>query len=85
MMLWSAVAMALREIRRNAMRSFLTALGIVIGVGAVIAMVHLGDAATRGVTSQIASLGQNLLFVSPGAQQHGPGGTRATATPSCPC
>ncbi len=80
MMLWSAVAMALREIRRNAMRSFLTALGIVIGVGAVIAMVHLGDAATRGVTSQIASLGQNLLFVSPGAQQHGPGGTRATAT-----
>ncbi len=81
MMFWSAVAMALREIRRNAMRSFLTALGIVIGVAAVITMVHLGDAATRGVTSQIASLGQNLLFVTPGAGQRGPGGMRTAATP----
>jgi putative ABC transport system permease protein len=79
MMFWSALSMALREIRRNVMRSFLTALGIVIGVAAVIAMVHLGEAATRGVTQQIASLGQNLLFVTPGAQQHGPGGARSTA------
>ncbi|MFO0746703.1 MAG: ABC transporter permease [Myxococcota bacterium] len=77
-MLWSALGMALREIRRNAMRSFLTALGIVIGVAAVIAMVHLGAAATRSVTDQIASLGQNLMFVSPG-NQRGPGGARSTA------
>ncbi len=79
-MVFSALAMGLREIRRNAMRSFLTALGIVIGVAAVIVMVHLGDAATRGVTDQIASLGQNLLFVTPGAADRGPGGTRAAAT-----
>jgi putative ABC transport system permease protein len=80
-MISSALGMGLREIRRNAMRSSLTALGIVIGVAAVIVMVHLGDAATRGVTDQIASLGQNLLFVTPGAADRGPGGTRASATP----
>jgi len=79
MMLVSALSMALREVRRNAMRSVLTALGIVIGVAAVIAMVHLGNAATRSVTDQISSLGQNLLFVTPGAQTQGPGGTRSAS------
>ncbi len=78
MSLWTTFMMALQAIRRNAMRSFLTALGIVIGVAAVIAMVHLGESATASVQNQISSLGDNLLIVAPGKRQHGPGGTRGT-------
>ena len=81
MMIFTTLGMSLRAIRRNKMRSFLTALGIVIGVGAVIAMVHLGDAATRNVTDQISAMGQNLLIVSPGTRGRGPGGTRSDAKP----
>ncbi len=69
-MLLEAVKLALQAIRRNAMRSFLTVLGIVIGVGAVIAMVTIGNGTTAKVTADLAKLGTNLLFVSPG--QFGP-------------
>ena len=65
-MLWNALLLALREIRRNVMRSILTILGIVIGVAAVIVMVTLGGGATAQVTEQISSLGTNLLMVRPG-------------------
>ncbi|AKH20978.1 ABC transporter permease [Sedimenticola thiotaurini] len=65
-MLWNALLLAMREIRRNVMRSFLTILGIVIGVAAVIIMVTIGGGATVQVTEQIASLGSNLLMVTPG-------------------
>ncbi|WP_235943278.1 ABC transporter permease [Zoogloea dura] len=78
MMLWNAVLLALREIRRNLMRSFLTVLGIVIGVSAVITMVTLGNGATRSVSDQIASLGSNLLIIRPG-QHLGPGRDSAGA------
>jgi putative ABC transport system permease protein len=71
-MLWNALLLALREIRRNIMRSSLTILGIVIGVAAVIIMVNLGRGATAQVAAQIASLGSNLLMVRPG-QRLGPG------------
>ncbi|BAK78015.1 ABC transporter, permease protein [Pseudogulbenkiania sp. NH8B] len=71
-MLWNAFALALREIRRNVLRSFLTILGIVIGVAAVIIMVTLGGGATLQVTQQIASLGSNLLIISP-SRRLGPG------------
>ncbi|MCB9735483.1 MAG: ABC transporter permease [Deltaproteobacteria bacterium] len=80
-MVISSILMALREIIRNKMRSTLTAIGIVIGVGAVIVVVHLGDATTRQITDNIASMGQNLLIVSPGAGGRGPGGARASAPP----
>ena len=60
-MLWNALLLAIREIRRNVMRSFLTILGIVIGVAAVIIMVTIGGGATVQVTQQIESLGSNLL------------------------
>ncbi|RKJ96845.1 FtsX-like permease family protein [Alicycliphilus denitrificans] len=73
MMLLNSLLLALRSIRRNLMRSFLTVLGIVIGVSAVITMVTLGNGATLAVQSQIASLGTNLLQVRPG-QRMGPGG-----------
>jgi putative ABC transport system permease protein len=65
-MIGNAVLMALREIRRNVLRSFLTILGIVIGVGAVITMVTIGGGATLEVRQQIAAMGSNLLIVSPG-------------------
>ena len=77
-MIWNALLLALREIRRNLMRSFLTILGIVIGVSAVITMVTLGNGATRAVSDQIASLGSNLLIIRPG-QHLGPGRDSAGA------
>lgn len=80
-MILNAFVLALREIRRNLMRSFLTSLGIIIGVAAVITMVTLGNGATEKVKSQIASLGSNLLQLRAGQGFHGPGGVRATAPP----
>jgi putative ABC transport system permease protein len=77
-MLWNALLLSLREIRRNLLRSFLTTLGIVIGVSAVITMVTLGNGATLAVKEQIASLGSNLLIVRPG-QRLGPGRDSAGA------
>jgi putative ABC transport system permease protein len=70
-MWWSTLLLSLREIRRNLLRSFLTVLGIVIGVAAVITMVTLGNGATRAVSDQISSLGSNLLMIRPG-QRLGP-------------
>ena len=77
-MFWSSLLLALRAIRRNLLRSFLTILGIVIGVSAVITMVTLGNGATRAVSDQIASLGSNLIMVRPG-QRLGPGRDSAGA------
>lgn len=79
-MLWNALLLSIREIRRNLLRSFLTILGIVIGVSAVITMVALGNGATRAVSDQIASLGSNLIMVRPG-QRLGPGRDAAGAPP----
>ncbi|HEY7556277.1 MAG TPA: ABC transporter permease [Candidatus Binatia bacterium] len=70
-MVWNAFLLALRELHRNVLRSFLTILGIVIGVAAVIIMVTLGSGATVQVSQQIASLGSNLVALVPG--QMGPG------------
>jgi putative ABC transport system permease protein len=72
-MLFSVFMLALRSIRRNLLRSFLTILGIVIGVAAVITMVTLGNGATQAIKTQISGLGTNLLMVRPG-QRMGPGG-----------
>ena len=71
-MLFSVFMLALHSILRNMLRSFLTILGIVIGVSAVITMVTLGNGATQAIRTQISGLGTNLLMVSPG--QRGPGG-----------
>ncbi|MCW8809237.1 MAG: ABC transporter permease [Rhodanobacter sp.] len=75
-MLWNTLLLALREIRRNLTRSFLTVLGILIGVAAVITMVTLGNGATAAVSAQISSLGSNLLMVRPGQRL---GASRDTA------
>ena len=79
-MLLNAFVLALREIRRNVLRSSLTALGIIIGVASVIIMVTLGNGATAQVRADIASMGSNLLTVRPG-QRVGPGGASSSAKP----
>ena len=72
-MLGTTIILAVREIRRHLLRSFLTTLGIVIGVSAVVTMVTLGNGATAAVQQQIASLGANILQIRPG-QGFGRGG-----------
>ena len=73
-MLLSTLLLALRSIRRNLLRSFLTILGIVIGVSAVITMVTVGNGATLAIQNQISGLGTNLLQIRPGQRMGGPGG-----------
>ena len=73
-MLYSVFMLALRSVQRNVLRSFLTILGIVIGVSAVITMVTLGNGATQAIQTQISSLGTNLLMVNPGQRIGGGGG-----------
>jgi len=76
-MLWETIRLAVQAIFRNALRSFLTVLGIVIGVGAVIAMVTVGQGSTEQVTADVEKLGTNMLMVMPGqdAMEGGPVGT----------
>ena len=78
-MFYETLKLAVQAIRRNALRSFLTLLGIVIGVSAVIAMVTIGNGTTEKVKEEMAKLGTNVLFIRPG--QWGPGRSSATAKP----
>jgi len=71
MELMAIVRIAMRALARNKMRSILTMLGIIIGVGAVIAMVGLGQGAQQQVQQQIAAMGSNLLFVGSGTVNRG--------------
>ncbi len=71
-MLWESFKLALRTIRRNVLRSFLTLLGIVIGVGAVIALVTLGQGTNDKVKADLSKLGSNMLIARPGSSQPGP-------------
>ncbi|MBX7078018.1 MAG: ABC transporter permease [Nannocystaceae bacterium] len=84
MIVWTTLVLALGAIRRNAARSLLTALGVVIGVGSVIAMVNLGRAAGQQVTANIQAMGPNLLFVRPSFMRAAAGGTRTDAVPFTP-
>lgn len=65
--LWLTILSALRILRRNPLRAGLTMLGIIIGIGAVVAMVSLGQGATASVQAEISSLGTNVMIVIPGA------------------
>ena len=78
MPIFETFTVALEALRANKLRSFLTMLGIVIGVSAVIAMVALGRGAQQSVKDRIASLGTTLLTVVPG-QQRGPGSIASAA------
>lgn len=76
-MFWESVAIAFEGLRANKMRSLLTMLGIIIGVGAVIAMVSIGLGVRDKVQKSIASLGSNLLIIMPGSTA--PSGVRVAA------
>ncbi len=67
MNLHESLSSALRSLRANKVRSSLTMLGVIIGVAAVVAMLSIGQGAQASITSQIQSMGTNLLFISPGA------------------
>jgi macrolide transport system ATP-binding/permease protein len=67
-----SLSMAVSSIFSNKLRSFLTMLGIIVGVAAVIAMIGIGKGAGAQITEHISQLGANLLMVRPGAFQHGP-------------
>lgn len=79
------IRVSLIALNRNKMRSFLTALGIIIGVGAVIAMVSIGQGAKSGIEQRFEAMGTNLLFVQRGSRsykgRHGGGGTYQNLTP----
>lgn len=77
-MFWESVVIAFGGLKANKLRSALTMLGMIIGVGAVVAMVSIGLGVQEKVQNSIASLGSNLLIVSPGAST-APGTTRAEA------
>ncbi|HOC55062.1 MAG TPA: ABC transporter permease [Verrucomicrobiota bacterium] len=68
---WQTALIALRALRRNKMRSVLTALGIIIGVASVVAMVAVGNGAQARITSQVSALGQNLLMIFAGSRRSG--------------
>ncbi len=71
MKILNIILSAFRALQRNKMRSFLTMLGIIIGVAAVIAMLAIGQGAEISVKNQIAALGSNVLIIFPGSQQQG--------------
>ncbi len=71
-MLWEAVRLAFTAIIRNKLRSFLTVLGVVIGVAAVIAMVTVGEGSSAQVKASVERLGTNVLVLRPGRARMGP-------------
>lgn len=72
MKLSASIKVALRALRVNRLRSALTMLGMIIGVGAVIAMMAVGSGATSRIQEQIASIGSNMIIVMPGSARSGP-------------
>ena len=82
MSVWALIVMSVRGFSRHRLRALLTALGIIIGVGAFITMVAIGTGASAKVSAQIASMGTNMLIASGGASNVGGvrGGSASTAS-----
>ncbi len=68
---WTTIRLALRELRANKLRTFLTCLGMIIGVGSVIALVTIGAGVTAQITSTLEGIGNNLVFAFPGGPDAG--------------
>ena len=79
MIIFDTLQTALVQLGANKLRTGLTMLGIVIGVGAVIALMAAGQGAQQGVTKEVSALGSNLIFVEPGTTEQGGGPIRASA------
>ncbi len=86
MMIYATARTAFKALRRNPMRAMLTTLGIVIGVGAVIAMMEIGAGSSTALKKTIASMGANVLIIRPGTASSGGvsfgAGSRTTLTPA---
>ena len=82
MSLAESVRISLGALGANKMRTVLTMLGVIIGVGAVIALMSIGTGVQHMVTDQIKSMGSNLLFITPGAQQQAGVRTQAGSAPT---
>jgi putative ABC transport system permease protein len=81
MKLWDCIATAVRALLSNKLRSVLTMLGILIGVGAVVSVVSLGEAQRAEMEKGFAAMGSNLIYILPGApNQHGLAGTLGAAS-----
>src|SRR5690606_11330228 len=84
MLIGETLRVAVGAIRANKMRSFLTMLGIIIGIAAVITMIALGEGAQRAVESRLAQLGTNVLTVRPGQEFFGGIDRGRTVSPCAP-
>ncbi|MCF8295458.1 MAG: ABC transporter permease, partial [Bacteroidales bacterium] len=71
MRIFNLIKIAFRAIRLNKMRTFLTMLGIIIGVGSVITMMAIGEGSKESIKTQISSMGSNMINIRPGANMHG--------------
>ena len=80
MKLFNLIRIALRALQRNKLRAFLTMLGIIIGVAAVIAMVAIGQGSKQSIQDQLSSMGSNMLTIRPNSNQTVGGGARLDAT-----
>ena len=78
---FDALRVSIRAIAANGLRSMLTTLGMVIGVGSVIVLIAVGQGAQKGVQDQIRGLGTDLIFIKPAAAAAGPGGGGARGGP----
>src|SRR4029077_5786489 len=78
--LFNLFRIALRALFRNKMRAFLTMLGIIIGVGAVIAMVAIGQGSKQSIQDQLSTMGSNMVTIRPNSNQGPGGGARLDAT-----
>ncbi len=78
---FDALRVSIRAIAANGLRSILTTLGMVIGVGSVIVLIAVGQGAQKGVQDQIRGLGTDLIFIKPAAAAAGPGGGGARGAP----
>jgi putative ABC transport system permease protein len=80
MKLFNLIRIALRALQRNKLRAFLTMLGIIIGVGAVIAMVAIGQGSKQSIQDQLSSMGSNMIIIRPNSNQTPGGGARLDAS-----
>jgi len=77
---FNLIRIALRALQRNKLRAFLTMLGIIIGVGAVIAMVAIGQGSKQSIQDQLSSMGSNMITIRPNSNTSVGGGARLDAT-----
>src|SRR5258708_17929111 len=76
MKIFNLIRIALKALQRNKLRAFLTMLGIIIGVGAVIAMVAIGQGSKKSIQDQLSSMGSNMITIRPNSSQAPGGGAR---------